>query len=50
MECDQAVVELLILVEEYGVGVDQGDPEDGSQVGGVGGGDGKGQFEVFAWS
>ena len=49
MESDQPVVELLILVLEYGVGVDQGDPEDGSQVGGVGGGDGKWQFEVFAW-
>ena len=42
-------MEVLLLVLEGGVRVDQGDPEDGAQVGGVGGGDGKGQFEVFGW-
>ena len=40
-------MELLLLVLENCIRVDQGDPEDGAQVGGVGGGDGEGHFEVF---
>ena len=46
MESDKPVVEVLLLVLEGGVRVDQGDPEDGAQVGGVGGGDGKRKFEI----
>ena len=42
-------MELLLLVLENCIRVNQGDPEDGAQVGGVGGGDGEGQFEVFGW-
>ena len=49
MESNQPVVELLLLVLENCIRVNQGDPEDGAQVGGVGGGDGEGQFEVFGW-
>ena len=49
MESDKPVVEVLLLVLEGGVRVDQGDPEDGAQMGGVGGGDGKRKFEIFFW-